>query len=202
MDRVQDRFTKHKRGKGLKEFFGKDEEGEQPSERLDENDELDAYEQYRRQIDNMPKSQEDEERINKFKIDQQELQPDMPRFDSYFEAKSKGLHPFDKITQNFDDSEIRTVDDDEYEKAEEEALYQRELMGRLMGHKLTPRQFEVLTGQFKAVDAKLERVQDAGRKQFLHRRDQIRLVEEQLEAYRRAQVKSGEWLEEESKQRL
>ena len=87
----------------------------------------------------------------------------MPRFNEYFDSKSKGLHPFDHITNNFDDSEIRTANDDEFEKQEEAALYKRELMGRLMGEKLTPRQFEVLSGQFRSVDAKLERVQDAGR---------------------------------------
>jgi len=63
----------------------------------------------------------------------------MPRFDSYFESKSRGLHPFDSIASSFDDSEVRTQADDEFEKAEEQALYKRELMGRLMGRQLTPR---------------------------------------------------------------
>jgi hypothetical protein len=40
----------------------------------------------------------------------------MPRFNEYFDSKSKGLHPFDHITNNFDDSEIRTANDDEFEK--------------------------------------------------------------------------------------
>jgi hypothetical protein len=39
-------------------------------------------------------------------------------------------------------------------------LYQRELLGRLMGEKLTPRQFELLTGQFRSQDAKLKNVKD------------------------------------------
>ena len=70
----------------------------------------------------------------------------MPRFSSFFDAKSKGLHPFEQIVNSFDESEVRTPEDEDFEKMEEEALYRRELMGRLMGHKLTPRQFEVLTG--------------------------------------------------------
>jgi hypothetical protein len=41
---------------------------------------------------------------------------------------------------------VRSTADDDFEKLEEEALYKRELMGRLMGQKLTPRQFEVLSG--------------------------------------------------------
>jgi hypothetical protein len=63
----------------------------------------------------------------------------MPRFDSFFASKSKGVHPFDSITN---DEPVQDVVD----TREEEALYKRELMGRLMGMKLTPRQFEVLTG--------------------------------------------------------
>lgn len=109
----------------------------------------------------------------------------MPRLNDYFDSQSKGLHPFEKIANNFDDSEVRTAYDDEFEKEEEAALYKRELMGRLMGQKLTPRQFEVLSGQFRSVDAKLDRVQDAGRQKFLDQRDQIRLVEEKLEGIRR-----------------
>lgn len=57
----------------------------------------------------------------------------MPRFDSFFDSKSKGLHPFESIANSFEDSEIRTNNDDDFEALEEEALYRRELMGRLMG---------------------------------------------------------------------
>ena len=57
----------------------------------------------------------------------------MPRFDSFFDSKSKGLHPFDSIANSIDESEVRTNADDDFEKLEEEALYRRELMGRLMG---------------------------------------------------------------------
>ena len=87
----------------------------------------------------------------------------MPRFDSYFDSKSKNVHPFDQIANSFDESEIRTVEDDDFEKLEEEALYKRELMGRMMGQKLTPRQFEILSGQFSSSDAKLEGVQEIGK---------------------------------------
>lgn len=67
MDRVEDRFTKHKRGKGLKEFFAKDDQSQIPNSEQ-EDDDMDVYEHYRRQVDNLPKSKQDEERINKFKI--------------------------------------------------------------------------------------------------------------------------------------
>lgn len=61
------------------------------------------------------------------------MQPDMPRFDSYFDSKAKGVHPFESIANSFDPEEIRNVDEDEFEKLEEEELYKRELLGRLMG---------------------------------------------------------------------
>jgi len=38
---------------------------------------------------------------------------------------------------------------------EEQALYQRELLGRLMGERLTPRQFEIIAGVHKSSDLKL-----------------------------------------------
>lgn len=126
----------------------------------------------------------------------------MPRFDSYFDSKSQGLHPFDHIASSFEESEVRTLADDDFEKAEEQALYKRELMGRLMGRQLTPRQFEVLTGQFMDSDARSERVKMLGREEFINLRDNIRLIEEYIEKYRRIQVRKGEWTEEESKARL
>ena len=41
-----------------------------------------------------------------YTIDKDGLQPEMPRFDSYFESMSEGVHPFEKIKNNFDESEI------------------------------------------------------------------------------------------------
>ena len=55
VDRVEDQYSKQKTGKGLETFF--EDEGE-----------LDIYEEYRRQVDEKPKANDD--RFNKFKIDQ------------------------------------------------------------------------------------------------------------------------------------
>jgi hypothetical protein len=55
VDRVEDQYSKQKTGKGLETFF--EDEGE-----------LDIYEEYRRQVDEKPKA--DDDRFNKFKIDQ------------------------------------------------------------------------------------------------------------------------------------
>jgi len=53
--------------------------------------------------------------------------------------------------------------EDSYDKE----LHHRELLGRLMGRKLTPRQFEVLTGQYSDKDTKLQYVKDGQNKDFL-----------------------------------
>jgi hypothetical protein len=65
--------------------------------------------------------------------------PDIPRFEGYFNSMSKGQHPFEddkyKVKDNFEEDEkIRLA-----EVEHEEELYSRELIGRLMGEKLTPR---------------------------------------------------------------
>lgn len=182
MDRVEDKFTKQKTGRGLQDFFEKDQE-------------MDAYEEYRQSVDNHRDGNQ-----STMRMDPNELDPQMPRFDSFFESKSKGLHPFDSIANSFDERELNTQADVDAQ-TQEEALYKRELLGRMMGMKLTPRQFEVLTGQFRSQDTRSERVQAMGRQQFLDQRDSIRLMEEHMEKYRRGKVLSGEWPEEESKQR-
>jgi hypothetical protein len=43
----------------------------------------------------------------------------------------------------------------------------------------------VLTGQFQASDVRTERVQTLAQRDFIDRRDQIRLIEEYIEKYRR-----------------
>lgn len=71
----------------------------------------------------------------------------MPRLQSYYESEAMNLHPFDRITNKVQDSlddEVagQTIED----KEQERALYERELLGRMMGGKLSPRQFEQLAG--------------------------------------------------------
>jgi len=38
-----------------------------------------------------------------FTLDKELLQPDMPRFDGYFNSLAKGTHPFDKITSELEE---------------------------------------------------------------------------------------------------
>ena len=50
------------------------------------------------------------------------------------------MHPFDSITGNgeLEQREISNQDEINAELAREKQLYQRELLGRLMGQRLTP----------------------------------------------------------------
>jgi hypothetical protein len=77
-------------------------------------------------------------------------------------------------------------------------MHQREIMGRLVGRKLTPRQFDVLSGQYNDDSAKLQWVKDANHKNFLDRRAAIAVATEQIEKHRRQMVMKGEWTEAES----
>jgi hypothetical protein len=49
-------------------------------------------------------------------LDKDALAPEMPRFDNYFEAKSQEVHPFERIKNSFDESEIRDAEEDAFER--------------------------------------------------------------------------------------
>lgn len=59
----------------------------------------------------------------------------------------------------------------------------------------------MLTGGFRSTDTRSERYADLSKHQFLDHRDNIRLIEENIEKYRRRQVLDGQWTEEESQDR-
>ena len=40
------------------------------------------------------------------------MKPVTPRFEDYFKAEAEGVHPFDRIANDFDESEIRGDDED------------------------------------------------------------------------------------------
>jgi len=87
----------------------------------------------------------------------------------------------------------------------EDELYRRELMGRLVSERLTPRQFEMIAnisspaGSTKEI---LSRVKDVNHASFLDRREMVRLAQEKAESIRRRKVMDGLWTEEDSHQRL
>lgn len=72
--------------------------------------------------------------------------PEMPRFEEFFNQKANGVHPFDKITNEINEKlKDSTVKEEEFDEWDRD-LYEKEIMGRLLNRKLTPRQFEVITG--------------------------------------------------------
>lgn len=81
-------------------------------------------------------------------------------------------------------------------------LYKKEILGRLFGGNLTPRQYEMLTREHGKEDIGTQRMRDVNNEIFLNNRDIIRLIEEEYEKIRRQNVMSGEWEESESNDRL
>jgi hypothetical protein len=84
----------------------------------------------------------------------------------------------------------------------DEELYRRELMGRLVSERLTPRQFELMSNEMSSTGPNngeaLGRIKDVNHYNFLGRRELIRLAQEKAEAIRRRKVMDGEWTENES----
>ena len=137
-------------GKMLDEFIS----DRAPELGADEDDQ-DIYAQY---LDMAGRSKENTESEDQRKPDfssfmagrdkQGEHKPEMPRFQDYFDAEADGIHPFDRIAYNtggYGDEE----QDHEERKAEaerEQMLYDRSLLGKLLGQTLTPLEYEKLAG--------------------------------------------------------
>lgn len=126
----------------------------------------------------------------------------MPRFEDYFETTAKGLHPFDSITDRVNEHLDGKFEMTAQEQEQERQLYKRELLGRLMGERLTPRQFELLSGEYRDSHEKCEYYNRRVNEIFLDNRDMIRLHNEKIESIRRGKVTSGEWREEESHEKI
>lgn len=85
----------------------------------------------------------------------------------------------------------------------EKELHKRELLGRLVSDRLTPRQFEIMSGfQSASHGDNLDWVKDVDHQLFLDRREDVRLAQEFAESTRRRKVIAGEWTEAESHERL
>ena len=131
-----------------------------------------------------------------------ELKPEMPNLEEYFKAESEGVHPFDRITNSFEDSEINTFEEQEAEIEREKGLYKRQLLGKLMGTRLSAAEYEIVNGFYEDAQLKQKRVLDVNNQEFLENRQQIRLMQEEVEKIRRQKVMSGEWPESQSHQLL
>lgn len=160
---------------------------------IDSDQEEDIYEMYQKKLQERPEAKEDVKQEVNYTINKDTHNPQMPRFEEYFNNVKDGVHPFDKITDEVNES-VRKDKENETDDYDRE-LHERELLGRLMGEKLTPRQFDLLVGLHSDENAKLRYVKDNQNDAFMQKRDVIRLFEEQLEKLRRQRVMSGEWSE-------
>ena len=86
----------------------------------------------------------------------------MPRLQDYMSQEQDGIHPFDRITSRVNEH-LSEQTKDEYDDWDRD-MHKREILGRLVGRKLTPRQFDVLSGQYNEDSAKLQWVKDANHK--------------------------------------
>jgi len=108
-----------------------------------DDDEDDIYRQYQEMASRSGQVRDKDEQAYS-RADADALKPKMPRLDEYFRNEADGVHPFDKIASSFDQSEIGTAEEAKAEKAREDELYKREILGRLMGQTISPAQYELL----------------------------------------------------------
>ena len=195
----QDDFSQTRQsGKMLDEFIQK-REGTQ----AEDSDDDDIYRQYQemasRSKENSASSMPD---YSSFAPKQDELKPELPGFEEYFKAEAEGIHPFDRISNSFDPNEINTPEEHEAEIEREKNLYQRQLLGKLIGQRLTASEYEILNGFHEDQLLRQKRVLDTTNKEFLANRQQIRLMQEHAEKIRIQKVMAGEWSESQSHQLL
>lgn len=122
----------------LNEFIGEEKAG------LEDDD--DIYRQYQEMASRQGEMKDKRADWSSFKVDKDAMKPEVPRFDDYFRAEADGIHPFDRIADSFDQSELGSAEDAEAERQREHELYKRELLGRLIGQRLSPAQYELISG--------------------------------------------------------
>lgn len=164
-----------------------------------QSEEQDVYEWYQQQLNKRENTQEPRQSEP---IDPSLLNPDMPRFEDYFDTTSKGLHPFDSITDKVNESLEGKFELTDFEREQDRELHRRELVGRLIGERLTPRQFELISGDYRTSHERCQFIKDKQHEAFLVNRDIIRLHNELIEQTRRRKVQAGEWSEQESHHRI
>ena len=193
-----DEFTKTRQpGKMLDDFIGDRQHGADDSDA-----EEDIYRQYQDMASRTAEQQPVRPDFAGFTPSAETLRPKLPGFEDYFKAEADGVHPFDSIAESFDSSELGTEDDHAAERQREEVLYKRQLLGKLMGQRLTTAEYELVDGFYQNQDLRQKRQLDTNNEEFLENRQVVRLLQERVERIRRQKVMTGEWTESESHQRL
>jgi len=148
LDKAQDAddfSATHKSGRMLDDFIN-EREGVQ----MDEENDDDVYERYREMANRTNSNQQQKSKSSdasaSFTANIDDLRPEMPGFEDYFKSEADGVHPFDRIAASFDQSEVNTPEEHQAEMAREEEMYKRQLLGKLMGQKLSAREYELISG--------------------------------------------------------
>ena len=95
-----------KSGKMLDEFIS-----EKQGVQAQDSDDDDIYKRYQEMASRDRENKATEPDFSNFMPNEDELKPKMPSLEEYFKAESEGIHPFDRITNNFEESEINTYEE-------------------------------------------------------------------------------------------
>ena len=136
VDRIVDEesFAKQTTGKHLDDFIS-------GNDKMQEDDD-DIYKEYQEMASRRQERMDYEREQSMDMSNLNDIQKDTPRFDDYFDSQAQGVHPFEKIKNSYDRETMGTPwEDRQHEEEREKELYRRELLGRLFGGNLTPRQY-------------------------------------------------------------
>ena len=155
--------------------------------------------QLKRLSQEQQEEKERQEALSKLYQEASENVIEPPTLEDYFTRQAKGQSVYEPVDP--EEQERRELAQEEErirEDAEDELDYRKELLARMFGGSLTARQYGVLTGHAsdEAAFANMQKLQDF--KDKVRAKDDIRVMEEMVEEFRRKQVKTGEWTEEES----
>ena len=101
----------------------------------------------------------------------------MPGFEEYFQAQAEGVHPFDRVSNKTEGLDSIGNDEDAWaDEQRERELYQRSLLGKLIGQKLTPAEFEMVYGIEGDDGLRNKRTLDVNNEEFMNRRQTIRVM--------------------------
>ena len=110
--------------------------------------------------------------LSSIKPNVEAMKPKMPSFEDYFSAQAEGIHPFDRVAnQQGEDLDSIGNEEDAWAEAErEQKLYKRSLLGKLLGQKLTPEEFEILSGIDVDGSLRNKRTLDVNNEEFMDKR--------------------------------
>jgi hypothetical protein len=126
-----------------------------------------------------------------------------PGFESYYDSKAKGQHPFDDKTK-YPEQSVDSGDFDHLVDSDGEDVWNgEELQGKLYNQTMTSKQFDQWTKMTTGDDDKLKKMQEGlDRELYLNGAEMRRIYEEEFESFRRRKVLNKEWTEGESKVKL